>query len=54
MRTPKRSRTFLKRYGRRPHGPLGTFWDTLFDCFILGWILGYDDANKNAKRRGEK
>lgn len=45
---------FERRYGRRPRGVLGHMYDILWDAYVTGWILGYDDANKNAKRRGEK
>lgn len=54
MKSPRLRREFERRYGRRPRGVLGHLWDVLYDSFILGWMLGYDAANKAAKKRGGK
>ena len=54
MKTPRSRREFTRRYGRRPRKTLGLLWDVLRDAYITGWIMGYDDANRNAKKRGGK
>lgn len=46
---------FRARYGTRPRNPtLGNLWDTLYDAYVYGYLMGFDDSNKMWQKKGKK